>query len=116
MVEGREQRLRLVVRDKPEGGSEADRREEEGTRFVIDLDMKVLGPVQLDGLVKGRAKRFDLIIRTHQPIPETLRLGIAEVFINTLDGFGMTGRTSFQAVPAFIEPQPVKVSQILPPA
>jgi len=116
MVEGREQRLRLVVRDKPEGGPEAERREEEGTRFVIDLDMKALGPVQLDGLVKGRAKRFDLIIRTHQPIPETLRLGIAEVFINTLDGFGMTGRTSFQAVPVFIEPQPVQASQILPPA
>ena len=116
MVEGREQRLRLVVRDKPEGGPEAERREEEGTRFVIDLDMKALGPVQLDGLVKGRAKRFDLIIRTHQPMPETLRLGIAEVFINTLDGFGMTGRTSFQAVPAFIVPQPVQASQILPPA
>lgn len=116
MVEGREQRLRLVVRDKPEGGPETQRREEEGTRFVIDLDMQVLGPVQLDGLVKGRSKRFDLIIRTHQPMPETLRLGIAEVFINTLDGFGMTGRTSFQAVPTFIEPQPVKASQILPPA
>lgn len=118
MVEGREQSLRLVVRDKPEGesGPEAQRRAEEGTRFLIDLDMTHLGAVQLDGLVKGRAKRFDLIIRSHIAIDEPMRLGIAEVFTRTLDGFGMAGRASFQTVPAFIEAMPVSRSNPLPTA
>ena len=118
LVEGREQSLRLVVRDKPEGesGPEAQRRAEEGTRFLIDLDMTHLGSVQLDGLVKGRAKRFDLIIRTHIPIADSMRLGIAEVFTRTLDGFGMTGRASFQTVPAFVEAMPVSRSNPLPTA
>jgi len=116
LVEGKPQQMRLVVRDKPDSEAEARQREEEGTRFLIDLDMTHLGPVQLDGLVKGRVKRFDLIIRTHAPLSETLRQGIAEVFVNTLDGFGMTGRTVFQTVPAFIEPLPVGRTAPLPSA
>ncbi|HVI52164.1 MAG TPA: hypothetical protein VM661_13200 [Candidatus Sulfotelmatobacter sp.] len=116
LVEGKPQELRLVVRDKPQNEAEARRREDEGTRFLIDLDMTNLGAVQLDGLVKGRAKRFDLIIRTHVALSESLRMGIADVFVTTLDGFGMTGRTSFQTVPVFIEPQRLSGSPLLPTA
>lgn len=114
MVEGRERYLRLVVRDRPEGEAAARRQAEEGTRFLIDLDMTHLGPVQLDGLVKGRTKHFDLIIRTHAPIGDPLRMGIAEVFTRTLDGFGMTGRASFQIAAAFIEAVPI--SRPVPPS
>jgi hypothetical protein len=39
------------------------------------------------------------------------------VFLNTLDSFGMTGRTSFQTVPAFLQPLPtVSRASSLPPA
>jgi|GEM_PF-1490487 len=106
-MEDRWEKLRLVVRDRPEGGGRDDPdKPEQGTRFLIDLDMTHLGPVQLDGLVKGRAKRFDLIIRTHDALATPLQSGITEVFTRTLDGFGMTGKTSFVATRQFVEPFP----------
>ncbi len=43
------------------------------TRFLIDLVLSILGPVQIDGLVKER--QFDLILRPRTALPQTVRHG-----------------------------------------
>jgi hypothetical protein len=50
--------------------------------------------LQLDGLV--HAKRFDLVVRSHQPLSQAIRQDIAGLFKKTLDGGGFEGEVMFQ--------------------
>ncbi|MDR3440774.1 hypothetical protein [Telmatospirillum sp.] len=100
------ERVRLVVRRPPENEKEATAREEEGTRFLLDLDLSKLGSLQLDGLVRRKTKRFDLIFRSRQTLPDGMRKDIAEIFSRSLEGFGLNGNASFQQTAQFIEPIP----------
>lgn len=100
------ERVRLVVRRPPRDDAEAKTREEEGTRFLVDVEMSRLGAVQLDGLVKRKAKRFDLIVRSQGLLPEAMRRDIAGIFAQALDGLGMAGTASFQHTTGFIEAIP----------
>ena len=61
-------------------------------RFLIDLTLSRIGELQLDGLIRPR--RFDLILRTHMPLPPKC----AEIgkLTNSVETLGMTGRL-FQA-------------------
>jgi hypothetical protein len=103
----RVERIRLVVRRPPEDEQEAQARDEEGTRFLLDLTMSNLGPMQLDGLVRRKSKRFDLILRSHGALPGAAQGDIAAIFTKTLDGFGLKGRATFQQTTKFIEPIPM---------
>lgn len=96
--------VRVVVRRPPDSEDERAAREEEGERFVVDLDLSRLGRVQLDGLVRQRAKRFDLVVRTGQPLPVEARNDIATLFRESLEAMGLAGQASFQATPHFFEP------------
>jgi hypothetical protein len=100
------ERIRLMLRRPPEDDEEAAAREEEGARFLVDVDLSRLGPLQLDGLVKRRAKRFDLILRSHKPLPEGLRAEIGGIFAKALDGLGMVGKISFLEAVHFVEAIP----------
>ena len=101
------ERVRLSVRrakgeeDGLKGG------DEEGLRFLLDVDMSQLGALQLDGLVKRQAKHFDLIVRSRLELPEQVRRDINSIFTRSLDGFGMTGGAVFKQTAAFIEPLPI---------
>jgi hypothetical protein len=103
----RVERIRLVVRRPPEDDQEAQTRDEEGTRFLLDLTMSNLGAMQLDGLVRRKSKRFDLILRSHGALPSVAQGDIAAIFAKTLDGFGLKGRATFQQTTKFIEPVPI---------
>ncbi|OIQ74000.1 hypothetical protein GALL_443590 [mine drainage metagenome] len=107
MLDGTLRPLRLVMRERPRDARAKARRREEGTRFLMDLEMTRLGPMQFDGLVKAQAKRFDLIIRSHAALTRDLKDGITAVFTATLDGFGMSGLASFVHTPHFILPRPL---------
>ncbi len=54
--------------------------DDEGLRFLLDIDMSRLGALQLDGLVKRQAKQFDLIVRSRLELPETVRRDINGIF------------------------------------
>lgn len=90
-------RIHLFVRqagDDEEGG-ESGRPGGRARRFVLELELSRLGPIQLDGLV--RDKRFDLILRMRDSFPDDMRREIQGIFTRTLAALGLSGDASFQA-------------------
>jgi hypothetical protein len=72
---------------------------DQGTRFVLDIDMSRLGAVQLDGLVRNQ--RFDLVMRSHRPITAEMRQDISEVFQNSVSAAGLAGDVVFTTASRF---------------
>jgi len=81
------------------GGEGEAGRERMPLHFVFEADVPALGPVQLDGLVRG--PRFDLMVRTHLPLAEPAREALRRVFIETALAEGGFGTIEFQATPRF---------------
>jgi len=97
------ERIRLFLRrhgeDEEEGAG--DRR---GTRFVIDVELERFGRLQLDGLVRARNKRLDLIVRTASPLPPRMHDDIRRIFRDATELAGIKGAVAFQAAPpGFVE-------------
>lgn len=92
---------RVVVRvrrreDDGEGVAEgAGRRGGAGTRFLVDVNLSRLGPLQLDGLV--RPKRLDLIVRSREALPDGLRTELRQIFAGALADLRLAGDLGFQA-------------------
>ncbi|WP_245986918.1 hypothetical protein [Azospirillum thermophilum] len=78
-------------------GEEARGRESDkpGSRFLIDVDLSRLGPLQLDGLV--RPNQFDLILRSHAALPGELKVELIQIFADSVRAVGYTGGLSFQS-------------------
>lgn len=106
LVDGRIERIRLMTRPQPRDEDEKNRRGQAGIRFLLDLDLSQLGPMQLDGLIRRDARRFDMILRTHTPLPGEMRQDIRRIFTAALDGMGMTGEAGFQRTDRFVAPEP----------
>lgn len=66
-----------------------------GSRFLIDVTLSRLGPMQLDGLVQPN--RFDLILRSHTALSPELRLELIQIFADSVRSVGYTGGLSFQS-------------------
>ena len=64
------------------------------TRFILNLKLSRMGDMQLDGLV--RQKKFDLILRTDEKMPLTMRQELMQAFAKGLDQAKMQGGMSFQ--------------------
>jgi hypothetical protein len=92
------QPIRLYVRnprDESHGGGQS----QQGARFVLDLDLSRLGPLQLDGLVRGA--RFDLVLRSHDPLDSAMKGEIGTLFHSALDGSGFSGDVAFVTTAKF---------------
>ena len=76
-------------------GTGGDRRDGDATRFILEVELSRLGDMQIDGLVRG--KRFDLMLRTRQHLPERMRHDITEIFSDANDAAGYIGSIGFQA-------------------
>lgn len=74
-----------------------------GTRFIVELELSNLGPMQMDGLVKKRDSRthFDLVIRTMQELPDAMRGDIIGIFDNAQQATGLGGSINFRLVQEF---------------
>jgi len=92
------QPIRLYLRPADDD-EDAARRNAGGSRFVLDLEMSRLGALQLDGLV--RSNRFDLMMRSHAPLPPAFQSDVAAIFNNALEGAGLHGNISFSTTPHF---------------
>lgn len=89
------QQLRFFLRDRHGGARDSGAEGDEATRFVLDVELSRLGELQLDGLV--RDKRFDLILRSRQPLPERMRREISSIFEEASTIAGSRGQVAFQA-------------------
>lgn len=87
--------LRLYLR-RGHGGNT---RPEDGTRFVLDIEMSRLGALQLDGLVQQ--KRLDVVLRSHRPIAPELRQELTDVFRNATSAAGLAGDIVFTTASRF---------------
>jgi hypothetical protein len=87
--------------------NDRDKPEDQGTRFLLDLSFSVVGHTQLDGLVKGEDSKFDLIIRTENPLQSHNRDDIRGIFREALQIAGYTGHILFQDGSRFVEIGPV---------
>jgi hypothetical protein len=74
--DGRLQQINLFYR-RPRRGQD-DKKGDEATRFVVEVNFTKLGGCQLDGLI--RKKYFDLMIRSHQELPLGVKRDIAGLF------------------------------------
>ncbi|MEO5375868.1 MAG: hypothetical protein H7840_16680 [Alphaproteobacteria bacterium] len=77
---------------------------ERGTRFLIDLDLSRIGRLQLDGLVRKGERRFDMILRTAEPLPQQIRRDISTLFAGTGAAMDMGGNLVFQVAKTFVTP------------
>ncbi|MDX2102821.1 MAG: hypothetical protein SF002_09810 [Alphaproteobacteria bacterium] len=91
-------------------GDEDDGRDRsgDGTRFVIDLDLSALGPIQIDGF--SRPPRLDVVLRTPTVLPEPLRIDMLQMFAGATQARGVVGALSFQVAPRVnpLVPKPVE--------
>lgn len=82
------------VHDEGDGKAIDKDRPPKGSRFVIDVDLSRLGPLQLDGMVRDR--RFDLILRSRTPLTPALRDELTGVFAASVGAVGYAGSLLFQ--------------------
>jgi len=90
LIGARIEEVRFHVHKRRNGKNGGDA----GSRFVVEATLSALGPLQLDGLV--RASRFDLIVRTARPLPETMRRDIETLFAKSLSETAYRGGVSFR--------------------
>jgi hypothetical protein len=78
--------------DTPE--KDDDMRAAPPTRFILNLHLSRMGDMQLDGLL--RKKTFDLILRSADALPESMRRELMGSFAKGLKQAEMDGGISFQ--------------------
>ncbi len=87
--------LALHVRKAGDEDGTAEDADGGGRRFVIDMDLSRMGPLQLDGLV--REKRLDVTIRSQAAFPESMRQDMRTLFRDASETVGLHGGLTFQA-------------------
>lgn len=72
---------------------------EAATRFAIEVESSRLGPLQLDGLLRGN--HLILVARSHGSLPQGLRDKASAICRCALQDWGMSGDLSFATVADF---------------
>jgi hypothetical protein len=86
--------LRLFLRrPKPDAAPEA------AIRFAIEVEPSQLGPLQLDGLLRGN--HLILVVRSHRSLARDLRADASVICRDALQRWGMSGDLSFATVGEF---------------
>ncbi|QCO11701.1 hypothetical protein D9623_19955 [Azospirillum brasilense] len=88
-------KLHIHPINSEEDGKTGRKGGDKGSRFLLDLDLSRLGPMQLDGLVQPN--RFDLILRSHTPLEPEIRLDLIQIFADSIRAVGYIGGLSFQS-------------------
>ncbi|NNG04743.1 MAG: hypothetical protein HKM95_11670, partial [Inquilinus sp.] len=83
----------LTVHLHQQGGGTAGEADS-GRRFLIDVELSRLGPLQFDGLVKSR--RLDLVLRSHTAFPAPMRDEMRALFRDAVDSVGLAGGLAFR--------------------
>jgi hypothetical protein len=73
---------------------------EEGTRFALEVELSHLGPLQLDGMLRG--DQIILVLRSHRTLEPELRQTLKAVFERALYASGLKGDISFVTAPQFL--------------
>lgn len=91
--DSRLQQINLFYR-RPRRGEAGKNKDDDATRFIVEVNFTRLGGCQLDGLI--RKKHFDLMIRSHQELPLEAKRHIAGLFAEARQLGNYAGDVSFQ--------------------
>ena len=91
-------------RSDEDGAADGEADEQGGTRFLIDLALSRLGPMQLDGTL--RSQSLALIVRSHRTLPLALRRELGEVLDGACGAIGLSAGLTFQAGPTTFQHPP----------
>lgn len=86
--------LRFYVRQDQEKKQSNPDEPTQFTRFVITMNMKQLGHMQLDGL--SQIGKLDLIIRSERTLPKDLKATLQNSTSNIYEAIGLKGAIQFQ--------------------
>ncbi|MGE4062766.1 MAG: hypothetical protein AB7E79_05310 [Rhodospirillaceae bacterium] len=102
---GQIERVTLVTRREGESESEtAKGKKAAGERFLIEVNLSRLGPMQLDGMFKKESRSFDLVMRTKAALPEQMRKDLLGLFADANGAMGLKGGLTFQVTKKFADP------------
>jgi hypothetical protein len=93
------EQVRLYQKNAKGGGKDDEDDKDDGTRFILDLDLSNLGHLQIDGLMMSSKNRLELILRTEQALPDDMRLDIIDISAEALELLGLSASISFQSRP-----------------
>ena len=71
-------------------------------RFLLDLNLTHLGKIQMDGLAHRTERRFDLIVRHQDSLPQSFDDKIHFIFTQTLSALNYTGTVKVDYTNQFI--------------
>jgi len=96
----------VIYTSNEDGDANEDEQQSKGskTRFVVDISLSHIGPLQLDGLFSGSLGdasgetrgRLDLVLRTEQGFSKAMKQQMREAYKSALDETHITGELSFQ--------------------
>lgn len=99
------EQARIFVRRDRQGSGSAGGEDGEriGTRFIVEVGLSTLGPMQMDGLVRKQKTTtlFDLMIRTHTPLAPDMQRDILFIFQDAAALTGFKGEVMFQTMQDF---------------
>ncbi|AMW35356.1 hypothetical protein HEQ62_00575 [Haematospirillum jordaniae] len=101
------EKITLISRRDGEQDSEKDAvkaKKGERFRFLLNLNLSRLGPMQFDGLYLYKDRRLDLLIRTHIPLDIEIRTTMLALYTNASQALNLVGSLLFHASPSFAGP------------
>jgi hypothetical protein len=91
--------LRLYLKRRGDGKDGRRGGSDDKSRFILEFEMSLLGPLQLDGFI--RQHRFDLALRSRTPLPSPLRAEVTRIFHDRIAAAGFSGEIDFATVARF---------------
>ena len=98
LYDGQLEHARLFYRRESNEGEKAARKAGD-QRFILEVDLSHLGPMQFDGFVRKtpeKTRQFDLFVRSAAPLSDALVQQIRTTYSQTLEMSGLKGYLSFQ--------------------
>lgn len=78
-----------------EGDGPEQNKKQTGARFVLDLSLTRIGPLQIDGLSVGQ--QLDVTLRSEQSFSPSMREALRAKYTDALGGIGFSGQLNFKA-------------------
>ncbi len=89
------QAFRFLVHEEPFQKKKGKNDDDWARRFLIEVNLTRLGPVQVEGLV--HKKKLDLVVRTDQPLTQDLQKDLSASFAKTMDDIHYSGLLLFRS-------------------
>lgn len=101
------EKITLVSRrDGEQENEQQDNRQKRGDRlrFLFNVNLSRLGPIQFDGLYQKGDRRLDLVVRTHTPLKPDIRNDMSGLYAQSSEALRLKGTLSFQISATFAGP------------